>query len=352
MERINIGKAFAMFSLSALGLFLPSLSRPASTGKKPPESSPRILKTQFSFTATVLEVPPDARTLDIWLPIPSDSAMQKISNLKVESSVPHRITRERKHRNRMVYCHLENPKLPFQSKVTFTVERFSPEDSSENHNSMHPEAYLKGDSRVPVGGRFLSLAKEITAGKTDPMDKMRAIFDHTVATMQYDYNKESPRLGEGDVAFVCDYRKGNCSDLHSYLISLARSSGIPAFLEYGFPVVGIPFSETIPPEGKITGYHCWTWFYISGKGWVPLDASDSRRWLDAKKPDVAEKLFGDLILERTAVAFSKGRDIVLEPPQKGEPLNYFIYPYAEADGKPVKATWELSYKILSNGYPE
>jgi len=34
------------------------------------------------------------------------------------------------------------------------------------------------------------------------------------------------------------------------------------------------------------------------------------------------------------VFFTSGRDIRLSPLQKGEPLNYFIYPYAELDGKP------------------
>ncbi len=30
-----------------------------------------------------------------------------------------------------------------------------------------------------------------------------------------------------------------------------------------------------------------------------------------------------------------GRDIVLNPPQAGAPLNYFMYPYAETGGKAV-----------------
>jgi hypothetical protein len=32
---------------------------------------------------------------------------------------------------------------------------------------------------------------------------------------------------------------------------------------------------------------------------------------------------------------SLGREIRLNPPQKGDPLNYFVYPYAELDGKPL-----------------
>ena len=36
-----------------------------------------------------------------------------------------------------------------------------------------------------------------------------------------------------------------------------------------------------------------------------------------------------------AVEFTMGRDINLNPKQSGQPLNYFVYPYAEIDGKPV-----------------
>jgi hypothetical protein len=42
--------------------------------------------------------------------------------------------------------------------------------------------------------------------------------------------------------------------------------------------------------------------------------------------------FGNLSPDR--VAFSAGRDIELVPRQDGPPLNFFAYPYVEADGKP------------------
>ena len=35
------------------------------------------------------------------------------------------------------------------------------------------------------------------------------------------------------------------------------------------------------------------------------------------------------------IEFTAGRDIVLSPPQRGEPLNYFVFPYAEAQGRPI-----------------
>jgi len=33
------------------------------------------------------------------------------------------------------------------------------------------------------------------------------------------------------------------------------------------------------------------------------------------------------------VQFTQGRDLTLSPAQDGAPLNYFVYPYVEVDGK-------------------
>ena len=109
-------------------------------------------------------------------------------------------------------------------------------------------------------------------------------------------------------------RKGNCTDFHSLFIAIARSRGIPARFTIGFPL-------GTAASGKIPGYHCWAEFYSGGE-WVPVDASEA--W---KHPQRRKYYFGHLDAAR--VAFTMGRDLVLKPPQHGEPLNFLIYPYAE-----------------------
>ncbi len=309
------------------------------------------LNTRFTYTATVPVVPNGTQTVDLWIPVPSDNAFQRVTNLKVMTPVEHRVTRETKNGNRMVYVRFTNIIVPLQVTVVVDVERTAATATSNPFGTNVESAqYLKADRLVPIDGRMAEIAKEVAGDKPTDLAKLKAMFDHTVANMQYDYNKESPQLGMGDVAFVCDYKKGNCSDLHSYVISLARAMGIPAYLEYGFPVTGIPLPQPIPEKGVIGGYHCWMWAKIGGQ-WIPLDASDSRRWLDRDHTTEAGAVFGNLILPRSAAAFSLGRDIVLSPPQKGGPLNYFIYPYAEADGKSVEAKWEVAYEILKPAAP-
>ncbi len=311
-----------------------------------------LLNTRFTYTATVPSLPPGAKSIDLWIPLPSDNAFQSVTGLKVEGAPGHKVTREKRQGNRMVFARFTDLSKPIKVVVTVDVARkagtatASPLDSDVDMSQ-----YLRADRLVPTTGRMAEIAKEVAGGAASDLARLKAMFDHTVASMQYDYNKESPQLGMGDVAFVCDYKKGNCSDLHSYVISLARAMGIPAFLEYGFPVTGIPLPEPVPQTGTIGGYHCWMWAKVGDK-WMPLDASDSRRWLDRDHEEEAKSVFGNLVLPRSAVAFSHGRDLVLEPAQKGAPLNYFIYPYAEADGKPTEAKWEVGYEILKPKSPK
>ena len=311
-----------------------------------PTPQSETLNTRFTYTATVPAVPSGATGVDLWIPVPSDNAFQKVTNLKVAAPVEHRVTREAKNGNRMVYLHFGSVSGPIKVTVSVDVERRAGKATANPFGTnVDTSQYLRADRLVPIDGRMSEIAKEVAGGSTSDLAKLKAMFDHTVASMQYDYNKESPQLGMGDVAFVCDYKKGNCSDLHSYVISLARAMGIPAYLEYGFPVTGIPLPEPIPEKGTIGGYHCWMWAKIGGQ-WIPLDASDSRRWLDRDHEEEAKAVFSNLILPRSAAAFSHGRDITLSPAQKGPALNYFIYPYAEADGKSVEAKWEVAYEII------
>jgi transglutaminase-like putative cysteine protease len=176
---------------------------------------------------------------------------------------------------------------------------------------------LQPDALVPTTGLPADLAVKVTHGNTQPLDKARAIYDYVFATMRYD--KSGTGWGRGDVLYACDAKKGNCTDFHSLFMAMARSQSIPARFEIGFP---------LPPDkrsAEIAGYHCWSDFYIDGKGWIPVDISEA--W---KHPEKREYFFGSHDVNR--VQFSMGRDLRLNPAQDGKPLNYFVYPYVEVDG--------------------
>jgi transglutaminase-like putative cysteine protease len=192
--------------------------------------------------------------------------------------------------------------------------------------------FLKPDALVPITGKPLDLIK----GKElpdDPMRKARVLYDAVNDHMKY--SKEGTGWGRGDSVWACDSKYGNCSDFHSLFISLARSQKLPARFEMGFP---LPEKRG---EGTIGGYHCWAFFRPSdAEGWVPVDISEAN-----KNPKMKDYYFGNLTEDR--VTFSTGRDVDLVPKQSGKPINFFIYPHVEVDGKEhdqAKITRQFRFK--------
>ena len=198
------------------------------------------------------------------------------------------------------------------------------------------DRWLQPDRLVPIDGKIKQWAQEVVdaAGAKTDVEKARAIYNHIVATVKYD--KTGQGWGRGDIYYACDARRGNCTDFHAIFIGYARAVGIPARFAIGFPL------PTDRGAGEVSGYHCWAEFYAQGIGWVPVDASEA-----AKNPDKREYFFG--AHDENRVEFSIGRDLILQPKQQGDPLNYFVYPYAEVDGKAFTAVEKsFAYHDVTN----
>jgi transglutaminase-like putative cysteine protease len=113
---------------------------------------------------------------------------------------------------------------------------------------------------------------------------------------------------------------------------MVRAEKIPARFEIGFL---LPSGRA---AGAIAGYHCWAEFYLNSTGWVPVDISEA--W---KRPSLKDYFFGAHDADR--VQFSVGRDITLQPQQQGPPLNYFVYPFVEVNGREFNnIALDLSYQ--------
>jgi transglutaminase-like putative cysteine protease len=199
-----------------------------------------------------------------------------------------------------------------------TLGLMRPRLQNASLNKKDNQLYLSADKLVPITGLPAELAAQVSTGKDSQLAKARAIYDYVFANMSYD--KSGTGWGHGDVLYACNAKKGNCTDFHSLFIAMARSQGIPARFEIGFP---LPANKK---SGEIPGYHCWAEFFIPQNGWIPVDISEA--W---KHPEKKDYFFGAHDADR--VQFSIGRDLKLNPAQQGDPLNYFVYPYVEMDGK-------------------
>lgn len=306
------------------------------SGKDEPAAASR----SFMFTAVthVPALPRGSRQLKLWIPLPYEETYQAISLLKIDASVPYRIEHEKEYGDRYAYIVVdaEDVKGAIDIKESFHVQRLehrvalTPSHDPQAKPAVSPARFLQPDHLVPINGVIAQLSAEQTAGATQPLEKARKIYDYVVTTMHYDH--DGTGWGRGDALWACDSKHGNCTDFHSVFIGMARAAGIPARFEIGFP---LPANSH---EGTIGGYHCWSQFYIDGIGWIPIDASEA-----SKNKDKSDYFFG--ATDQNRVMFSMGRDIRLKPAQKGDALNFFVYPYAELDGKPFTSVkYEYSFR--------
>lgn len=319
------------FSLILLLASAALLSASPNHRAKPAASSPAARKLSFTYQVHVPENKDAQGKFLLWVPLPQDDGYQKIEDLRIESPVDYTEGHDAEYNNPFALFKPTPAQLAsgFDVSIRFVVTRFEHKadlvNASATTSAASPamlQRYLEPDKLVPLNGVIADLAREHTAGDTTDIAKAHHLYDYVVTTMHYDKSGEG--WGRGDAIWACTSKRGNCTDFHSLFIGMMRASGIPARFEIGFP---LPDSKS---DGVIPGYHCWAEFYLKGTGWIPVDASEA-----SKNPDRRDYFFGAHDANR--VFFTYGRDLHLSPEQQGPPINYFIYPYAEENGKPVPA---------------
>ena len=303
-----------------------------------------------------LNAPADAKNVRLWIPYPVSDEHQNIEDIRVKGNFSQSgVYREGENGSMALYAEWEGAMRERTLTYTFKVKRkevikkdfpkkelpFSKEEFSQ---------YLKATSLGPTTGKVKELAEKITKGKKTNLEKARAIYDWIVNNMHRDPNIKG--CGFGDVEKLLVSMGGKCGDIHSVFVALTRSVGVPSREIFG---IRIPKGK----EGDMTkAQHCWAEFYMPGYGWVPVDPSDVRKAMLEKKTsdlkdvkDLVEYFFG--AIEENRIAYQTGRDLVLNPAQKGEKMNYFMYPYAEADGKALNEDlfgfnigYKISFKVL------
>lgn len=297
-----------------------------------------------------LNAPADAKNVRLWIPYPMSDENQDITDVDIKGNFASTgIYRDARFGNNMLYAEWKEAGKERVLTYSFNVKRkehitkdFPKKEMSISEDEF--SKYLEPTSSCPTGGKVKKYADKITKGKKTIRAKARAIYDWIVDNMHRDPNVKG--CGFGVVETLLETKGGKCADIHSVFISLARASGVPAREVFG---IRIPKGK----EGDMTkAQHCWAEFYLPGYGWVVVDPADVRKaileqklTLEQAKP-LREYYFG--AVDENRIAFGTGRDIILNPQQSRGHLNYFMYPYAEADGKPLNEDlfgFNIGYKI-------
>ena len=315
----------------------------------------------FAFTYSVDIEPSNNKKLELWIPVPQSNEVQTISNLNVDSDgLKYEIKDETKHNNKYLYVYSNSGTNESKTvELSFDVSRV--EHNNVEYADVNSDNYLKASSMVPTGFIFNSIISRHELKSSD----MRGVYDYVLTGMHYGKPTDDKRsgnykyvhgginpktnkewlpsnityglkrktrdelsksqnkktkyaYGNGNSLYACDIGVGNCTDYHSYFMSLARTLEVPSRFHMGFP---IPAGE----EGKVKGYHCWADYYVEGEGWYPVDISEAD-----KDPSKIEYFFGTV--DESRVEMMVGRDFSLEGLEE-KVVNLFIYPLLEIDDK-------------------
>ncbi len=289
-----------------------------------------------NFTITV-SAPPESRSVKLWFPYPSSDSNQEIKDLSFDGNYSNfTISQEPKSRALYLFTEWSEPVKDRSLTVSFHAKaRERKVAAFVENNSPIPASvkqFVQAEFWIPSKDRKVAaLAKEITKGKKGILQKARAVYDWTVENTRRDPNV--PGCGVGKVEATLASRSGKCADISSVFVALARAAGVPAR-----EVFGLRLGR--PGETDVTdGHHCWAEFYLPGTGWVPVDPADVRKImleknldLDAAKP-YRDYFFGTV--DEYRIALQKGGRGIAFAEGNAERVNYFMYPYAEVDGKPL-----------------
>jgi len=313
-------------------LFVPACLLAQEAASNSQKFSPPSRTFRFTYHFSVKDIPSGTKRVRVWVPVPPADEHQAVRVLVVKAPTKTEMTQEPEYGNRILYAEIPNS-APGNAEFTLEYEVTRREYSRGDYQQLERKdrqpsvvpasmsRLVAPDSLIPTDGTIKALAVEVTGSKTGTIAKAKAAYDYLFITMRYDKTGEG--WGRGDAVWACESKHGNCTDFHSPFIGILRADGIPARFDIGFP---LPENKD---SGDIAGYHCWAEFYAPQSGWIPVDISEA--WKAKQKEDY---FFGSVDANR--VQFSTGRDIMLSPKQDGRPLNYFVYPYVEVDGKPYE----------------
>ena len=311
-------------------------------------------KGKITFNVSLRDAEKSSKA-ELWLPYPLSDSNQTITDVDIKSNAA-KVGVESDPKAGGVYLHATwtNPGKTPELTMSFNLDSHYKKnpDLKETKDAFPPEVlkYLQATPSLPIDKGFCAEASMEFISKKSVLEKAQGIY---CWVLEHTFRDESVKEGCGlglPIRTISEKSGGGkCADISAVFVALARASGIPTRDVYGLRV-------DPAKSGEITGnYHCWTEFYLPGTGWVMADPADVRKKMlneKIEKVDDAKKWVdffwaGDDLLR---IALNRDtRETVLSETTAKTPLTYFMYPYAEIDGKPVDwfspKTFEFNVKL-------
>src|ERR1035437_9335232 len=156
-----------------------------------PAQDSRHFSFHYAFTVKNL---PAGKKVRIWIPAAQSDAYQEVKIVSAKGDLPLKKTHESRFGNDIYFAEATSATLPeLHFDVEYDVVR-------HERAALNPAPHLvvtalaikerqedlQPDALVPIPGLPADLAVKVTEGKTQTLDKARAIYDYVFPTMKYD----------------------------------------------------------------------------------------------------------------------------------------------------------------------
>ncbi len=276
------------------------------------------------------------KKVKMWIPIPPTDHAQEVSNFKVISPYPYRITEEKVWGNRSLF--IERDKIG-ESEIVIKFRITRKREKAVKDPSLKVELCLQPSEWEVWNKEIENFTDKVTAGEKDPVKIAKKIYKAIIRRTKHIEGV----CGRGVSILTFEQKIGRCDEFHALFRSMLMYKKIPVSWEEGLI---LPYPSELKDQDSYEA-DClktisWVRFY-DGKKWIPADLAEAK-----KRPELAEFYFGAIPPNR--IRLSRGRGFKLEPPQV-EPLSLFAYTHIEEeDGIPAIYGHHyrnvLSYKLL------
>lgn len=131
---------------------------------------------------------------------------------------------------------------------------------------------LRQQTTTPVVRTVERLVDQLTEGRTNDYDKVRAIYDYFSVENGFTYSLSTRNGTSGeDITDFLATKVGFCQQYAAAMAWLVRAAGIPARVAFGFSNGSNAGGGTYVLTNK--NLHAWTEVFFADIGWVPFDAT-------------------------------------------------------------------------------